>query len=66
MVTEEQLKEILKQHRWTLRSDTQSGGQSVYRAQQRQGKRNVTKYLFVSSKLADMTEADVLGKLRIE
>lgn len=64
MVTEQELKELLKQHRWTLRADTQSGKQTVYRAQQRQGKRNATKYLFVASKLADMTEVDVLAKLK--
>lgn len=63
MVTESELKELLKQHRWTLRGDMSSGRQTVYRATQRQGKRTVTKYIVVASKLKGMTAEDVLSKL---
>jgi hypothetical protein len=63
MVSEEELKGLLKRHRWTLRDNIRSGDQKVYTAAQRQGKRTVTRYIGTANRLKNMTEEDVLAKL---
>lgn len=63
MVDEQELGEILKQHRWTIRHNLRSGNQKVYTAVQRRGKRNVTRYIGTENRLKGMTAEDVLAKL---
>lgn len=63
-MTEEELKGLLQQHRWTMRDDMRTTGkQKIYSAAQRQGKRTVTRYIGTANRLKNMTEEDVLAKL---
>ena len=62
-VTEQELADLLKSQGWTLgRGET--GKQSVYSAKRYRKEGNITRYIGTAHKLADMTAADVLGKLR--
>jgi hypothetical protein len=63
-MSEEELGDLLKQHRWTMRHDMPTAGkQRIYSASQRQGKRTVTRYIGTANKLKDMTAEDVMAKL---
>jgi len=62
MVTPEQLKAILKKHRWTIAVST-SGKQQVYAAKQRQGKKLATLYVGTSNTLNSLSENDVEAKI---
>ncbi|HET8840792.1 MAG TPA: hypothetical protein VFN35_04960 [Ktedonobacteraceae bacterium] len=54
------LKQLLKQHRWTLNA-RRSGNQQVFTAKQRQGKRLATLYIATEHKLQNLTEADIVA-----
>ena len=62
MITLEELKALLKQHRWILATGM-SGSQPVYAAKQRQGKKVVTRYLATAHRLNDLSAEDILAKL---
>lgn len=62
MVTPDELRTLLKQHRWTIAVST-SGRQQVYAAKQRRGKRLVTRYIGTANKLNSLTEEVILEKL---
>ncbi len=64
MVTEDELRAFLKQHRWGLRWRTVDG-RRIAHAQRRVEQRVITRYIAAESKLVDLTEADVLGKIQL-
>ena len=61
-VTEAELRELLRRHHWTLNA-AKTGKQKAYSAKQRRGKHTESRYIGTTSKLRDMSEADVLKKL---
>jgi pyruvate/2-oxoacid:ferredoxin oxidoreductase beta subunit len=62
MVTLDELKALLKEHRWII-SEVMTGKQKVYAAKQRQGKKVVTRYLATEHRLDSLTAEDILAKL---
>jgi hypothetical protein len=62
MITPEDLKALLKKHRWSI-AVGKSGRQQVYSAKQRRGKRLATCYIGTSNKLNILTEDDIVAKL---
>lgn len=62
MITLNELKALLKQHRWIL-SEGMTGKQAVYSAKQRQGKKVVTRYIGTANRLNTLTEETILEKL---
>ncbi len=62
MITPEQLKGVLKSHRWTL-SFSKSGKQQVFSAKQRRGAKLTTCYIGTSNTLNKLTESDVVEKI---
>ncbi|MGH2478494.1 MAG: hypothetical protein ACRDHW_02415, partial [Ktedonobacteraceae bacterium] len=62
MITLDELKTLLKQHRWIIAIST-SGNQQVYAAKQRQGEKVVTRYIGTANKLNSLTEEAILEKL---
>jgi hypothetical protein len=62
MVTPDELRSLLKQHRWTIAIST-SGRQQVYAAKQRRGKKLATRYIGTANTLNELTEEDILEKL---
>ncbi|HEU5377541.1 MAG TPA: hypothetical protein VFV38_19130 [Ktedonobacteraceae bacterium] len=62
MITPDNLRTLLRKHRWTIAIST-SGRQQVFAAKQRRGKKLATCYIGTSNKLAQMTEEDVVEKI---
>jgi len=62
MITPNELKALLKQHRWIIALGM-SGKQATYAAKQRQGKKVVTRYIGTANRLNDLTVDDILAKL---
>lgn len=63
MITQEELRTLLKKHRWTI-AIRASGRQQVFTAKQRQGKRIATCYIGTSNKLKNLTEEDIVAKIQ--
>ncbi len=62
MITPDELKALLKKHRWSM-GVSKSGKQQVYAAKQRRGKRLATCYIGTSNTLNVLTESDVVEKI---
>lgn len=62
-VTEGELEELLKRNHWTI-SRSKTGNQIAFSARQGPAKNRITRYIATAAKLKDMTEADVLAKLK--
>ena len=63
MIELEDLRQLLKQHRWTLNT-RKSGKQQVFVAKQRRGPKLATFYIATERTLQSLTEADIVGKIR--
>ncbi len=57
------LKQLLKQHRWTLNA-RRSGNQQVFTAKQRRGPKLATLYIATERTLQGLTEADIVALIR--
>jgi len=62
VITPEDLRALLKKHRWTI-AISPNGRQQVFSAKQRQGKKLATCYIGTTNKLNSLNEADVVEKI---
>lgn len=62
LITPEELRAVLKEHRWTI-ATSKSGRQQVYSAKQRRGKKLATCYIGTANKLNSLSEEDVVAKI---
>lgn len=62
MISPEELRALLKKHRWTI-AIRASGRQHVFTAKQRRGEKLATCYIGTSNTLNFLTEEDIVAKL---
>lgn len=65
MVTENELKSLLRSHGWGFRWRKADNLRVAY-AQRRVGKRVLTRYLVAETRLGEFTEADVLKRIQLQ
>lgn len=62
MITPEELRALLKKHRWSI-AIGKCGNQSVYAAKRRAGKKLATCYIGTSNRLNILTEEEIVAKI---
>jgi hypothetical protein len=63
-VTLEQVRSLLRAHHWVISVQVRRGqGKQFIYAKHKVSGRSITRYICAVSKLADMTEAQIVGKL---